>query len=284
MASFSATPAFADVAYADASPTQMLDIYLPAGEGPFPTVINYHAGGFKFGDKGMVPDTVGTALLDAGYAVVGVNYRLSGEAAFPAPVQDSMAAVRFLRAKAATYNLDPERFVAFGQSAGGNLAAMVGLASDAAAFNDPALGNADVSSAVQAVVNWFGPTDFGLMDAQAKEQGCAASDQTHGEAASFESAYLGAAVADSPELVQQANPITYITPADPPMLIQKGDQDCTVPVAQSQILADAYAAAGLPVQYDVLAGAAHGDMGGTPIFESPENVQSVVDWIGANLP
>lgn len=280
---FTATPAFADVAYASASATQLLDIYLPAGDGPFPVVVNLHAGGFKFGDKGMIPGALGQALLDAGYAVVGVNYRLSDEAPFPAAVLDARAAVRFLRANAAAYQLDPDQIAAFGQSAGGNLVAMLGTAAESTAFDDAGLGNADVSSAVQAVINWFGPTDFGQMDAQAAAQGCAASDQTHSEASSFESAYLGAPVATSPELVAQANPITYIDGSEPPFLVQKGDQDCTVAVENTGMLADALQAAGVSVAYDLLAGVGHGDTGSAPVFESEQNIQRVVAFLDAHL-
>lgn len=282
-ASFAATPAFADVAYASASATQRLDIYLPEGDGPFPVVVNLHAGGFKFGDKGMIPGTLGQALLDAGYAVVGVNYRLSGEAPFPAAVLDARAAVRFLRANAAAYKLDPDRIAAFGQSAGGNLAAMLGTAAEYTAFDDASLGNPEVSSAVQAVVNWFGPTDFGQMDAQAAAQGCAASDQTHGEASSFESAYLGAPVATAPELVAQANPISYIDGAEPSFLVQKGEQDCTVAVENTRMLADALQAAGVTAEYDLLAGVGHGDTGSAPVFEGEENIQRVLAFLGAHL-
>lgn len=282
-AGFAATPAFADVAYASASATQQLDIYLPVGDGPFPVVVNLHAGGFKFGDKGMIPGTIGQALLDAGYAVVGVNYRLSGEAPFPAAVLDARAAVRFLRANAAQYRLDPDHIAAFGQSAGGNLAAMLGTAAESTVFDDASLGNPDISSAVQAVVNWFGPTDFGQMDAQAAAQGCAASDQTHGEASSFESAYLGAPVESSPELVAQANPISYIDGTEPPFLVQKGEQDCTVAVENTKMLADALQAAGVTAEYDLLAGVGHGDTGSTPVFEGAENIQRVLAFLDAHL-
>jgi acetyl esterase/lipase len=282
-ASFAATPAFADIAYASASPTQQLDIYLPEGDGPFPVVVNLHAGGFKFGDKGMIPGTIGQALLEAGYAVVGVNYRLSGEAPFPAAVLDARAAVRFLRANAAEYHLDPDHIAAFGQSAGGNLAAMLGTAAESTAFDDASLGNPEVSSAVQVVVNWFGPTDFGQMDAQAAAQGCAASDQTHSEASSFESAYLGAPVATSPELVAQANPISYIDGSEPPFLVQKGEQDCTVAVENTRMLADALQAAGVTAEYDLLAGVGHGDTGSTPVFEGEENIQRVLAFLDAHL-
>jgi acetyl esterase/lipase len=281
--SFAATPAFADVAYASASATQNLDIYLPEGDGPFPVVVNLHAGGFKFGDKNMIPGTIGQALLDAGYAVVGVNYRLSGEAPFPAAVLDARAAVRFLRANAAAYQLDPERIAAFGQSAGGNLVAMLGTAAESTAFDDASLGNAEVSSAVQAVVNWFGPTDFGQMDAQAAAQGCAASDQTHSEAGSFESAYLGAAVATSPELVAQANPISYIDGSEPPFLVQKGELDCTVAVESTRMLADALQAAGVTAEYDLLTGVGHGDTGSAPVFEGEANIQRVLAFLDTHL-
>ncbi len=281
--SLSVAPDYKDLPYTPAAGTQKLDLYLPEGDGPFPVVVHIHGGGFKFGDKGMLGAGVGEALLNAGYAIASIDYRLSGEATFPAAVQDAKAAVRFLRANAEQYQLDPNKIAAFGFSAGGNLASMLGTSGDVVEFDDPALGNADVSSRVQAVVDWFGPTDFGQMDAQAQAQGCAADDQTHGAADSFESLYLGAAVSESAELVQQANPITYITSDDPPFLLQKGDQDCTVPIAQSQLLADALQAAGRDVQYDLLPGVGHGDTGSTPVFESESNLQVVVEFLDSKL-
>ena len=111
---FSVTPTYEDVAYATTSDTQKLDIYLPFGDGPFPAVVMFHGGGFLFGDKTDIPDLVGKALLNDGYAIVGVNYRLSGEAKFPAAVQDVKAAVGFLHANAANYNLNPDEFVTLG--------------------------------------------------------------------------------------------------------------------------------------------------------------------------
>jgi acetyl esterase/lipase len=94
-------------------------------------------------------------------------------------VLDAKAAVRFLRANATTYKLDPDRIAVFGQLAGGNLASMLGTSGDVVEFDDPSLDNADTSSRVQAVINWFGLNDFAQMDAQAKAQGCSSSDQTH---------------------------------------------------------------------------------------------------------
>jgi acetyl esterase/lipase len=279
----SLTPTHQDIAYANASATQKLDLYLPTGAGPFPVIINIHGGGFKLGDKSMVDQTLGQRLLEAGYAIASIDYRLSGEAPFPAAVLDAKAAVRFLRANAATYNLNPDKIAAFGQSAGGNLASMLGTSGDVAEFDDPSLGNAEVSSRVQAVINWFGPTDFGQMDAQAKAQGCSSGDQTHNQADSFESLYLGAALPDAPALVQQANPITYISADDPPFLIQKGDQDCTVPVENTKMLADALQTAGLDVQYDLLKGVGHGDGWFTAIFQGEDNIQTVLNFLNTKL-
>jgi acetyl esterase/lipase len=282
-AAFSVAPTAKDVVYTSDANGRTRDLYVPAGTGPFPVVINIHGGGFKFGDKGMVDETVGQAFLKAGYAIASINYRLSGDAQFPAAVQDAKAAVRFLRANAAKYNLNPDKIVAYGQSAGGNLASMLGVTGDVAEFDDPALGNAGVSSRVQAVVNWFGPTDFSQMDAQAKAQGCSASDQKHNDANSFESAYIGATVPEAPELVQKANPISYLSSDDAPFLIEKGDQDCTVPVENTKMLADAMQAAGMDVQFELLKGVGHGDSGSTVVFGSESNLKLMIDFLNARL-
>ena len=164
-------PDHANLAYAAVSPAQKLDLYLPQGKGPFPLVINIHGGGFMMGSKDMLDAPIAEALLARGVAVASIDYRLSGEAQFPAAIEDAKAAVRFLRANAATYRLDPDRFLAFGQSAGGNLASLVGTTGNAAVFDNPALGNAGVSSSVVAVIDWFGPSDFSQMDNQARQQG-----------------------------------------------------------------------------------------------------------------
>jgi acetyl esterase/lipase len=279
------TPTLSNIVYANTSSAQVLDLYMPEGTGPFPLVVNIHPGGFFTGDKSMIPVTPTLAMLAAGYAVASVNYRLSGEAPFPAAAQDVKAAVRFLRANAAKYHLNPDQIAAFGQSAGGNLASMLGTSSDIAAFDDPALGNAGISSRVQAVINWFGPNDFSQMDEQAKAQGCAASDQTHSAADSPESKYLGAAVPTVPELVKKANPMSYITPDDPPFFIQKGDQDCTIAIENTKMLADALSEAKMDVQYELLKGVGHGDGFGstTPVFESDANSQKLVDFLKAKL-
>ena len=271
-------PAFADEVYAPVSASQKLDIFLPAGDGPFPLVLNIHGGAFKFGSKEMLDAPLARAFLDAGIAVASVNYRLSGEAPFPAAVQDVKAAVRFLRANAARFKLDG-RIIAFGQSAGGNLASLLGTSAGEPLFENPALGNPGTSSNVQGVIDWFGPTDFLQMDAQAAAQGCPKSAQEHSAPDSPESRYLGAPVAQVPKLARQANPITYITPDDPPFLVQKGSADCMVPVGQSQLLVEALKSAGVPVEFDLIKGAGHGDMGSSePHFLSQQNITRVVQF------
>ncbi|MCL9981958.1 MAG: alpha/beta hydrolase [Erythrobacter sp.] len=267
-------PDHADLAYAALSPAQTLDIYLPEGNGPFPLVINIHGGGFKMGDKDMLDAPIAKALLAKGIAVASIDYRLSGEARFPAAIEDAKAAVRFLRANAVQYRLDPDRFLVFGQSAGGNLASLIGTTGNAAVFDNPALGNPGVSSKVVAVIDWFGPSDFSLLDTHALAQGC---PPDHGAADSPESAYLGAPIGLVPDKVTAANPITYIDADDPPFLLQKGSEDCLVPVGQSRVLEEALRKGGVRVEFALLEGAGHGDMGlWQPVFLSEKNVARVV--------
>jgi acetyl esterase/lipase len=276
-AATTATPVAQDVAYATASETQKLDLYLPEGDGPFPVVISVHGGGFMMGDKADAMGTTGfDQLLAEGYAVAAVNYRLSGEAEFPAAIDDVKAATRWLRANAAEYNLDTDNFGAWGASAGGNLVALLGTSCGAADIEGADLGNADQSSCVQAVVDWFGPTDFLQMDAQFAGTSC---PQTHDAADSPESQYLGAPVQDVPELAAQANPITYVTAEAPPFLIQHGTADCNVPPQQSQLLYDALTAAGVDATLNLLDGAGHGGAE----FSDAANMQLVVDFLNTNL-
>lgn len=274
-------PDHADLAYAPLSDSQTLDLYLPDGPGPFPLVINIHGGGFREGGKDMLEPAVLDAMRARGIAVASIDYRLSGEARFPAAIEDAKAAVRFLRANAARYRLDPARFVAFGQSAGGNLAALIGTTGNTQVFDNPALGNPGVSAQVNAVIDWFGAHDFLLMDPQARQQGCPTN---HGVASSFESQYLGAPIATVPDKVKAANPITYIDAADPPFLLQLGSEDCLVPVGQTTILEVALRKAGVPVALDMFEGTGHGDTSfWSPVFVGDANVDRVADFAEKHL-
>lgn len=276
------TPTLQDQAYASLSEAQKLDLYLPEGDGPFPLVIYVHGGAFKMGDKAMGAEEL-DPLVAAGYAVASINYRLSSEALFPAPIEDAKAAVRWLRANADAYQLDPERFAAFGASAGGNIVAMLGTTGDVVEFDNPELGNPEVSSRVQAVVDWFGPTDFGLMDTQFAESGvCPESAQSHSAADSPESLLLGAALAEVPDLVAQANPITYVSEDDAAFFIQHGTADCNVPTQQSQILYDALLTVldEEQVSLTIIEGAGHGGSE----FTTAENMAQVIAFLDTQLP
>jgi acetyl esterase/lipase len=256
------TPTHADLAYADGSASQVLDIWLPEGAAAAtPLVIYIHGGAFKGGDKAMVGSKV-QPLLDAGFAVASLNYRLSGEAAFPAGAQDVKAAVRWLRSQAGTYNIDPTRFATWGESAGGHLASLIGTSgSQDTVLDDDALGNAGVSSEVQAVVDWYGPSDFLQMDEQAAAGGGCTAPEAHDPASSPESTWMGAAIQTVPATVARANPITYIAGATdlPAFSIAHGDADCNVPFQQSEILAKALSDAGGQPELTILPGASHGD-------------------------
>ena len=197
-------------------------------------------------------------MLDRGYAVVDVGYRLSGEAIFPAQVEDCKAAVRWVRANAAKYSLDPDRIGAWGSSAGGHLVAFLGTAGDVREFDTEA--NAEYSSRVQAVCDWFGPTDFLQMDKHSLK----GSRLVHDAANSPESLLVGGPIQKKPyrSLARKANPITYVTKDDPPILIMHGDKDMSVPLHQSELLYDALKKADVEATLHVVKGAGHGLRGG----------------------
>lgn len=269
-----------DQAYAQISPAQKLDLFLPEkGAGPFPVVVHLHGGGFMFGDKADGQLTPVLSALNRGFAVASLNYRLSGEARFPAQIQDVKAGLRWLRAHATEFRLDPTRIAVWGGSAGGHLAALAGTSGGVAALEDLSLGCADQSSRVQAVVDWFGPIDFLSMDEQFRATGVGRAD--HGEAQSPESRLLGQKVSLVPEKAKAANPATYISSDDPPFFIQHGAKDPMVPTQQSiQFAAALEKSLGKgKVHFDVLSDAGHGG----PAFNTPENLKKVLDFLEKTL-
>ncbi|MDR1807927.1 MAG: alpha/beta hydrolase [Propionibacteriaceae bacterium] len=271
-----------DVAYADGSPAQRLDLYLPdGGDGLFPLVVHVHGGGFAFGDKADEHLDTWLALLDRGWAVASANYRMSGEAPFPAAVLDCRAAVRWLKANWRRLGIDPRRVIALGGSAGGNLAALLAMNVANGAFpgEDP---DADYAAdaTVAGAVDLFGPTDFAAMDRQARANGVSLAD--HDQPDSPESRYLGRPVPEAGELVAQANPATYVSPHMSPLFIQHGDRDVLVPHEQSARLADAIrrGAGEAKVTFQTLPGAGHDD----PAFSAPANLDAIVAFIERAAP
>jgi acetyl esterase/lipase len=236
-----------DLAYVtDGHERQKLDLYVPAGDGPAPLIVWVHGGAWLAGSKA---DWVPAAYLADGYAVASVGYRLSRHAVFPAQIEDVKAAVRWLRAHAADYRLDPDRIAAWGASAGAHLVALLGTAGDAFDVGE----HLDRSSGVQAVVDWFGPTDFLAMDDQRLPDG-----MLHGAADSPESLLIGGAIAEHPDLAARANPITWVDGDEPPFLIVHGDRDPLVPHAQSELLLAALREADVPVRMYTVEGGGHG--------------------------
>jgi acetyl esterase/lipase len=229
---------------------QKLDLYLPAAGRNWPLIIAIHGGAFRMGSKEGEP---AGAFLAEGFAVASLNYRLSQEAIFPAQIEDCKAAVRWLRAHAPEYGYDPDRFGAYGGSAGGYLAAMLGTTGEVAEFEVGE--HLETSSRVQAVADFFGPTDFLQMDAHRPPQ----ATQVHDAPDSPESQLIGGLLRDHPDKVARANPITYITPDDPPFLVVHGDADVLVPHHQSELLAAALKKAGVSVKMITIRGGPHGD-------------------------
>jgi acetyl esterase/lipase len=269
---------FRDLAYAGLSTAQKLDLYLPDGGGPHPLIISVHGGAFMGGDKGDTQVTPMLAGLERGYAVASINYRMSGEALFPVLIQDAKAAVRWLRAHAGEYSLDPLRFAAWGGSAGGWQVLMLGVTGGTAEFSDPCLPIAPESDAVQAVVAWFPPTNFLKMDEHLAASGFAPrAEEAHSGADSPESLLLGGKISEIPAAVRAANPETYLHPAIPPMLLQHGTGDRVVPHQQSVEFAEKASRITPPgrVQVDLLPGAGHAD----DRFGAADNVQRVLDWL-----
>jgi acetyl esterase/lipase len=253
-----------------------LDLYLPEGSGPFPVIVWVHGGGWTSGDKQLDSDSPPLRQTARGYAVASVNYRLSQEAKFPAQIQDCKTAVRWLRAHAAEHNLDPTRIAAWGSSAGGHLAALMGTSTGASELEGDG-GNPDQSSRVQAVVDWFGPADLLRMNADSLGFPCNLID--HNSAFSPESLLIGCAVQTCAEKAGRASPIAYASADDPPFLIMHGLEDCLVGPKQSQRLQDALRAAGVQSRLKFIEGAGHGGSE----FEAAENQKLVDDFFDQSL-
>ncbi len=225
---------------------QKLDLYLPElfENEPRPVLVRIHGGAWRHGDKSSQRGVAG--YVKQGYIGVAINYRLSQQAIFPAQIEDCKAAIRWLRANAHEYGIDPSRIGVVGSSAGGHLAALLGTTGDSSAFEVGE--NLDYSSAVCAVVDNFGPTDLIKV----------AHTPGFENRMSMVTQLLGGTVLEKKELATQANPITYITSADPPFLITHGDADPIVPLNQSELLHAALAKAGVPSDLQVVEGGMHG--------------------------
>jgi CubicO group peptidase (beta-lactamase class C family)/pimeloyl-ACP methyl ester carboxylesterase len=252
-----------DINYAgDTLTGHRMDIYLPTvGEGPFPVVVTIAGSAFfANNNKGWAYRRV-SLLRKLGFAVVAVNHRSSRNAIFPALIQDIKAAVRFLRGNAAQYNLDTRFIGITGNSSGGHLAALMGSSGgvkthsigSASLFIEGDLGNfTDQESHVDAVVDWYGPTDFLVMDS-------CGSGMVHDAPDSPESVLIGGPIQENRALCELANPVTYVDPSDPLFLIMHGDADKLVPHCQSVLLHEALRQNGVQTTLITVPGKGHND-------------------------
>ncbi len=233
-----------------------------------PVVVFVHGGGWSGGTKeSAVPGLVQFARK--GYFCATIDYRLSGQAPWPAQIEDCKCAIRFLRAKAADYGIDPKRIGVWGSSAGGHLVAMLGTAGDQKQFEGKG-GWPDQSSRVQAVCDWFGPADLTWAIPAGPERRPAPPRPTPSVR------LLGGPAPDLMEKARLASPVTYVTPDDPPFLIMHGDQDRLVPLSQSEKLRDALRKAKVEVRLQVVKGQGHG-------FRSAPLLTDVMKFFDAHL-
>ena len=241
-----------------------LDLYLPEkAEGQLPLIVWIHGGAWWAGSKQGCPAVFLTAK---GYAVASINYRLSQHAVFPAQIEDCKAAIRWLRANADKYHLDADHIGVWGSSAGGHLVAMLGTTGNVKELEGTG-GNLDQFSRVQCVVDWFGPTDMTTMGRQA--------DKPDTPVAKL----IGGPVQENLEKARKASPMTYVGKDSAPFLIMHGDQDNTVPLQQSEVLAEALKKAGVEARLVVIKGNGHGG----PDFNSPENRKMIEDFFAKHL-
>lgn len=233
-----------------------LDLYSPENlSAPVPGMIFIHGGGWRSG-KRQDYKFYTTRFAKHGYVVATVTYRLKEAGYFPNCVEDVKCAVRWMRANAAKLNVDPNRIAVIGGSAGGHLSMMVGYCSDVAEFEGSG-GNEGVSSAVQAVIDIYGPADFTMPE-----------NRNHPLLTNF----LQGTFEEIPEKFIKASPITYLDPSDPPTLIIHGTIDSLVPVEQSDRLAEKFQAMGKEYWYDRLDGWPHAMDVANPVNQRVEKV------------
>ncbi len=230
-----------------------LDLYVPkGGTVPAPLVVYIHPGGWSSGSSSMGAEYA-AYLVPAGFAVASINYRLSGDSVFPAQINDCKGAIRWLRANATRYNLDPNNVGAFGHSAGAHLAALVGTSGGITMATSGAVtmdlegsvgGNTQYSSMVQAVADFFGPSNL-VEFYKITTQGSGTN-------------LVGCAISTCPDKAKLASPTTFVSRAAPPFLIMHGTADDVVPFSQSQLMDSALRAAGATVSFTPVQGANHG--------------------------
>jgi acetyl esterase/lipase len=252
-----------DIVYATHDGVELkLDLYRPKNEEAksLPVVLWIHGGGWLNGSKDNCKITF---LLDHGFAVASVGYRLADVAQWPGQIEDCYAAVRYLRSHAEAYGLDGDHIGAMGGSAGGHLAALMGTR---------AAGEEKVCSRVQAVCDWYGPTDLLIMPPNVVSETRPIEKVRQSNGARL----LGTTVRDVPELAKDASAFYQVSSDDPPFLIMHGSEDPGVPVEQSKKFHEALKKAGVSSELVIVEGAGHGG----PLFNTDEVREKVAAFFG----
>ncbi|MEM9369230.1 MAG: alpha/beta hydrolase fold domain-containing protein, partial [Planctomycetota bacterium] len=243
-----------------------LDLYLSPSQHPTPCIVFVHGGGWRNGSKASARKNA-VWLTEHGFAVAAINYRLTDVARWPAQIDDCYSAVRWVRQHAESYGIDPDRVGALGTSAGAHLVALMGTRVYP--------GREETSSRVQAVCDWFGPTDLLTMPPNNVGDGRTEEDIAKSNGAKL----LGATVRDVPDLARDASGLDHVSEDDAAFLIMHGDMDTGVPLEQSAKIHAALVAHGVPSQFHVLPGAGHG---GKP-FHTEVNHARVVAFFQRHL-
>lgn len=272
---------YADLTYANTSNSQKLDLYLPAhARKPYPVIVAIHGGSWISGDKATGEVNPEMRALKYGFAVASINYRLSTEASFPAPLQDVKAAVRFIKAHAKKYKLDDGKVIVWGDSAGANLAALAGTTSKIKELEDKNMGSPKENSNVDAVVAFFPPTSM-LNYPELFRQNGIKPEFKELERVKYAQMYIGGPYEANSAKLKAVNPINYITNDAPPFFIINGDKDDVVPFQEGKNLADVLANAIGPknVAYYIVRGGGHGG----PAFEDSRNLEPIFTFLHQQL-
>ena len=255
-----------DLAYVDGGhERQKLDVYVPTSSGDTkpPLIVWIHGGGWAKGSK----DGIGNCawILNAGYALASVGYRLTDTAIFPAQLDDCKVGIQWLKDHAEDYGYDASKVIVWGSSAGGQLVSMLGTTGDPDNQADDLAG----------IIDWFGPSELLTM----QEQRTLPVPLDANAPDSFESKLIGGTLPDHPEKAAAASPLTHVTADDAPFLIMHGDQDALVPLEQSRRLLAALQKAGVPARLHVIPGAGHGG----PAFQTDEAHEVIRSFLNETL-
>ncbi len=261
-------PTHRDVEYAVAEEDSLkLDLYLPENADKPPLVVWVHGGAWRSGSKETMP--LG-GLLDHGFAIASVNYRLSPVAKFPAQVHDIKAAIRWLRAHSENYGFDAGDIAIAGASAGGHLAALVGVSHGSVELEGEIGDHDEERSEVAAIVDFYGPTNFLTILQQSTPHGL-------GVRIPALQLLLRAQPEDAPDLAKLASPVFHVDENDPPLLMVHGDQDPQVPINQSHELEGAYQKAGIADSARLVV--LHGGKHGGEEFYDAERLSMVAEFL-----